>query len=298
MCQRSLLALVFAVGLDQPGVQALTITLLCMGFAVMHYWCQPLQDSRANSMQVSAACQCLSTHGATRLPSGSAVLVNPLAHDSLFVRPTPTRISTLCFGCGMCALPVASDWQLLCFVPLSILLLLEGCVWGLRKLRLDLRVAVYPSHHWQNVFLSCLAVAALGTIPSAVGLEKPVPDTVQYPSDTMAQALVYLCGGPLPLLIVIDLHRRDILSMIKWREQGLHGRCVCCAAAMLLVFVGPLQLAHFLGNRVWNVLKQLMCCQLQLNGRVGHRRQLVVVLVAIVTVLPLLVLLVLSAVVA
>jgi hypothetical protein len=57
MFQRSLLALVFAVGLEQPGLQAIVITLLCMAFVIAQYWCHPLQDSRANSMQVRAV-QC------------------------------------------------------------------------------------------------------------------------------------------------------------------------------------------------------------------------------------------------
>jgi hypothetical protein len=67
MLQRSLLALVFAVGMGQPGLQALTITLLCTAFVVLHCCCQPLQDHRANSLQVALRCialrcQCLVFH--------------------------------------------------------------------------------------------------------------------------------------------------------------------------------------------------------------------------------------------
>jgi hypothetical protein len=103
----------------------------------------------------------------------------------------------------------------------------------------------------QTALLSCETVAALCTIPFAESMEKAVATgTEQYASNSMAQVLGLLCGGPLPLLLIIDLHREDIWGWLKCPLAGVppSGRLRCLAAVLLCPAVGLVYLIRGLAG--------------------------------------------------
>jgi hypothetical protein len=121
--------------------------------------------------------------------------------------------------------------------------------------------------------LTNLTVAALCTVPFAEGLEKAVADTVWYPSDAMAQVLGLLCGGPLPLLLIINLHRDDLQGWLTCRRDGLADRLRWCVAACLLPVLALLRLVNYVGETAWAALRR--CLERVMRDRlVGCRRVL------------------------
>jgi hypothetical protein len=150
MFQRSLLALVYASVTEEPGLQAMFTTLLCLLYVILHMLCAPLHSGSANRMQATLLV-CLTVVALCTVPFAEGL---EKAVPGTIIYPSNQLalvVGTLCSGV-VPLLVILFDHREQAFKMAG--LKAEGCgwsgrtPWSLRRLAAVLLVPLVLVLHW------------------------------------------------------------------------------------------------------------------------------------------------------
>jgi glucose uptake protein GlcU len=103
------LALVFTLGTAHPGLQSLLLTLLCLGFTVLHCNLAPLRDEQSNHLQ-TILMVCLTALALCSCPAADAI-ERSSPSDAQTVSDGFSRVGQTLFGVVVPVMAVA--WAVL-----------------------------------------------------------------------------------------------------------------------------------------------------------------------------------------